>query len=219
MKLFSADWSIRRRLVQIILMISIPTVVVVAIIALSSYSTTLRSESEDAFVNSNQVFANALDGQLQTAVVTTRNFAAALAGQPVAPLSQAWQMASNMLSEKNTPIRRINVYGMSASGHQSVIFNAPYPPTRVATVQQYINNELPADTWFLQALNDGTERWHAQALPFDPSSTQPVVSYAVPYQGPGKAYMGIVWVDVAEVTLSRMMDKTIVSKDAGGYSL
>ena len=45
MKLFSADWSIRRRLVQIILMISIPTVVVVAIIALSSYSTTLRSES------------------------------------------------------------------------------------------------------------------------------------------------------------------------------
>ncbi len=219
MKLFSADWSIRRRLVQIILMISIPTVVVVAVIALSSYSTTLRRESEDAFVNSNQVFANALDGQLQTAVVTTRNFAAALAGQPFAPLSQVWQLASNMLLDKNTPVRRINVYGLWLTGHQSVIFNAPYAPMRVAFVQQYINNELPDDTWFLQALRDGTERWHAQALPFDPSSTQPVVSYAVPYLGPGKAYAGIAWVDVAEATLSRMMDKSISMKDAGGYSL
>src|SRR6185369_14339538 len=133
MKLFSADWSIRRRLVQIILMISIPTVVVVAFIALSSYSTTLRRESEDAFVNSNQVFANALDGQLQTAVVTTRNFAAALAGQPVAPpLSQVWPLASNMLLEKNTPVRRINVYALTATGHQSIIFNTPYSPMRVA---------------------------------------------------------------------------------------
>src|SRR6185369_1138298 len=157
MKLFSADWSIRRRLVQIILMISIPTVVVVAFIALSSYSTTLRRESEDAFVNSNQVFANALDGQLQTAVVTTRNFAAALAGQPVAPLSQVWQMASNMLIEKNTPVRRINVYGLSSAGHQTVIFNTPYAPMRVAMVQQYINNTLSDDTWFLQALRDGAE--------------------------------------------------------------
>src|SRR5215470_16152475 len=118
MKLFSADWSIRRRLVQIILLISIPTVVVVAIIALSSYSTNLRRESEDAFVNSNQVYANALDGQLQTAVVTTHNFAAALAGQPVAPLSKVWGLASNILLEKNTPVRRINVYALTAIGHQ-----------------------------------------------------------------------------------------------------
>ena len=26
--------------------------------------------------------------------------------------------------------------------------------------------------------------------------------------GPGKAYAGAVWVDIAEATLSRMMDKT-----------
>jgi hypothetical protein len=136
MKLFSGDWSIRRRLVQIILMISIPTVVVVALIALGSYSTSLQRETEDAFVNSNQVFANAFDGQLQAAIVTTRNFAAALAGQPVAPLSQVWQMASNMLLDKNTIVRRINVYGLSATGHQSVIFNPPYAPMRVALVQQ-----------------------------------------------------------------------------------
>ncbi len=122
MQLFSGDWSIRRRLVQIILLISIPTVVVVALIALSSYSTSLQRETEDAFVNSNQVFANAFDGQLQSAMVTTRNFAAALAGQPVAPLSQVWQMASNILLDKNTIVRRFNVYALSANGHQKCNF-------------------------------------------------------------------------------------------------
>jgi signal transduction histidine kinase len=219
MKLYSANWSIRRRLVQIILMISIPTVVVVAVIALTSYSTTLRRESEDAFVNSNQVFANALDGQLQTAVVTARNFAAALAGQPVAPLSQVWQLASNILLDKSTLVRRIYVHGMSAQGHQTVVFNPSYAPMRVALVQQYINKQLPQDSWFLQALWDGQERWHAEALPFDPSSTQPVVSYAVPYRGPGTAFTGVVWVDVTEPTLSRLMDKAIATKNFGGYSL
>jgi len=219
MQLFSSDWSIRRRLVQIILLISIPTVVVVALIALSSYSTSLQRESEDAFVNSNQVFANAFDGQLQAVMVTTRNFAAALAGQPVAPLSQVWQMASNILLDKNTIVRRINVYGLSANGHQSVIFNPPYSPMRVALVQQFINNDIPQDTWFTQTLLDGAERWHTQALPFDTSSVQPVVSYAVPYRGPGKAYAGVVWGDIAETTLSRLMDKTINVKGWGGYSL
>ncbi len=219
MQLFSGDWSIRRRLVQIILLISIPTVVVVALIALSAYSTSLQRETEDAFVNSNQVFANAFDGQLQSAMVTTRNFAAALAGQPVAPLSQVWQMASNMLLDKNTIVRRINVYGLSTTGHQSVIFNPPYAPMRVALVQQYINNIVPEDTWFMQALSDGAERWHTQALPFDSSSVQPVVSFAVPYRGPGKAYAGVVWADIAETTLSRLMDRTINVKDWGGYSL
>ncbi len=219
MQLFSGDWSIRRRLVQIILLISIPTVVVVALIALSSYSTSLQRESEDAFVNSNQVFANAFDGQLQSAMVTTRNFAAALAGQPVAPLSQVWQMASNILLDKNTIVRRINVYAVSATGHQSVIFNPPYSPMRVALVQQFINNDVPQDMWFRQALLDGAERWHTQALPFDSSSVQPVVSFAVPYRGPGKAYAGVVWGDIAESTLSRLMDKTINVKGWGGYSL
>ncbi|MBI1276644.1 MAG: HAMP domain-containing protein [Anaerolineaceae bacterium] len=219
MKLFSSDWSIRRRLVQIILMISIPTVVVVALIALSSYSTSLQRESEDAFVNSNQVFANAFDGQLQSAMVTTRNFAAALAGQPVAPLSQVWQMASNILLDKNTVVRRINVYALSATGHQSVIFNPAYSPMRVALVQQFINNDVPQDMWFRQAMDDGAERWHSQALPFDTSSVQPVVSYAVPYRGPGQSYVGVVWGDIAESTLSRLMDKTINVKGWGGYSL
>ncbi len=219
MKLFSADWSIRRRLVQIILMISIPTVVVVAIIALSAYSTTLRRESEDVFVNSNQVFANALDGQLQTAVVTARNFAAALADQPVAPLSQVWQMATNTLVDKNTIVRRINVYGVSAYNRQIVVFNPPIAPLRTALVQQYYNSTIPADTWFLRAIEEGQELWHEQGRPFDPSSVQPVVSYAVPYRGPSKSYSGAVWVDIAEPTLSRLMDKTIKQNDWGGYSL
>lgn len=219
MKLFSGDWSIRRQLVQIILMISIPTIVVVALIALSSYSTSLQRETEDAFVNSNQVFANALDGQLQAAIVTTRNFAAALGGQPVAPLSQVWPMASNLLLDKNTIVRRINVYGLTDNGHQSVIFNPSYSPMRVALVQQLINNDVPEDTWFMQALTEGKERWNTQSLPFDTSSVQPVVSFAVPYRGPGKDFTGVVWTDIAEYTLSRMMDKTINVKNWGGYSL
>lgn len=219
MKLFSADWSIRRRLVQIILMISIPTVVIVAIIALSAYSTSLRRESEDAFVNSNQVFANALDGQLQTAAVTARNFAAALAGQPVAPLSQVWQMASNTLADTNSIVRRINVYGFTGNSHQIVIFNPPVPPLRSAIVQQYFDSVIPDDTWFLQAISEGKERWREQGQPFDPSTIQPVVSYAVPYTGPGTSYTGAVWVDISETTLSRVMDKTINMTNWGGYSL
>jgi signal transduction histidine kinase len=68
-------------------------------------------------------------------------------------------------------------------------------------------------------MNDGVERWHTQALPFDSSSVQPVVSYAVPYRGPSTAYAGVVWGDIAESTLSRLMDKTINVKGWGGYSL
>ncbi|MEZ4668976.1 MAG: ATP-binding protein [Anaerolineae bacterium] len=217
MRRMAENWSIRRRLVQIILMISIPTVVIVAVIGISAYASSLRQETEAAFVSGNQVIANALDGYLQTTAVTTRIFAAAMADQTLSPIPQIWQMATNVLGDRNNLVRRVNVYWTSDVGHQSVVFNAPYPPLRVALVQQYINNPLPSDTWFLTGLRDGVERWHKPSRAFDPAAAQSVISYSVPFRGPGDKYVGTVWTDIPVSDLERLMGRLVGLNE--GYSL
>jgi hypothetical protein len=69
---FAAQWSIRRRLVALILSIAILTVATVGVIALSANATTLRQQTQFAYVNNNQALANALDTQLQEVAATTR---------------------------------------------------------------------------------------------------------------------------------------------------
>ncbi|MBN8619390.1 MAG: GAF domain-containing protein [Anaerolineae bacterium] len=221
MNLLLAVNSIRSQLVRIILLISIITVLGVAVIAVSAYSTTLRRETESALVNSNQVFAHALDSQLQGVIMTARTLAAAMADQPPAPLRQVWQIASNILGDSNTLIRRVIVYASGSTGHQIVMFNQPRSPLRVATAAQWIDSDIDGDVWFMKSFSDGMERWNGPADSYDPFSVQPVFSYAVPFRGPDRFVNGVAWVDVSTATLERAMDRLMYTPIGGatGYSL
>lgn len=213
------NWSIRRRLVYLVVTIALLTFVAVALIALNASSATLRRETERAFVGQNQALANALDRHLQDVVSTTRAFAAALADQPAAPLTQLWQMASNVLLDETHVVQRVNVYALSETGHETVIFNAPPRPLRVAFVQQLIDNVLPGSTWFLQTLRDGQERWHGPDQTIDINSRQQVISYAVPYRGIGAEWVGVVWVDISLRQLETVLGAAAVNNRRESYSL
>ncbi len=195
------NWSIRRRLVYIIVTIAVVTVLAVALIALNTSSMILQRQTQQAFIGRNQAVANAVDSRLQQIVGLTNSFAAALADQPVSPLTQIWQMASNTLLDNDRIIQRVSVYAYSSEGHETIIFNAAAAPLRVAPVKQLINNAVPVDTWFLQALAAGQPRWFGPQRAFDALSLEPVISYAVPYKGPGGQYVGVVWVDVTAAEL------------------
>ena len=133
MRTWFASWSLRRRLVVIILALAIPTVLAVAGVALGANVMILQDETQAAFLSQNQAFANALDSRLQSAATVARAFANSLSNQPDSPLSRVWQMANNTLSETGQIIRRVNVYAPLDGGRQVVVFNAPIPPVRVAT--------------------------------------------------------------------------------------
>jgi signal transduction histidine kinase len=214
------DWSIRRRLVYIIVTIAILTVIAVALIALNSSSVILQRQTEQAFIGRNQAVANTVDGRLQQVVSTARSLAAALSGEPVSPLAQIWQMASNTLLDKNRIIERINVYALIPRGHETVIFNQAGFPLRVAPAKQLINNAVPDDTWFLQALQTGQERWNGPERPFDTISINSVISYAVPYKGPNNAYVGVVWVDVSAAGLDNALKGALETANwRGSYGI
>jgi len=215
-----STWNIRRHLVIIITSITLLLILAVASIALSANADSLRTQTEAASIAHNQTLANALDTELQTAVTTARVFAAALANEPVeSPLSQLWQMASNTLLDRQALTRRINVYAPFRDGRQTLIFNTPIEPARTAALTQFIDGDVPADIWFLGAMADGGERWHGPDEAFDPSATQPVLSYAVPYKGPGDQVAGVVWVDIPVATLRDLVQDTMVMDDRLGYSL
>lgn len=218
MRTWFASWSLRRRLVVIILALAIPTVLAVAGVALGANVMILQDETQAAFLSQNQAFANALDSRLQSAATVARAFANSLSNQPDSPLSRVWQMANNTLSETGQIIRRVNVYAPLDGGRQVVVFNAPIPPVRVATVKQYVNEDFPADSWFTAVLQTGKPRWFGPELGFDRADGLRVISYAVPYRGVGGRWVGVVWVDIPVSALNRLMADAIDEEDPRSYS-
>ncbi|MEO8606234.1 MAG: ATP-binding protein [Chloroflexota bacterium] len=215
-----STWNIRRRLVMIITGLTLLLVLAVASIALSANAASLRTQTEQTYVASNQTLANALDTELQSAEATTRAFAAALANEPVAsPVSQLWQMSSNTLLDKHILIQRINVYTPFREGHQTLVFNTPIEPSRTAALTQFIDGDVPEDAWFLKVMQDGTEQWHGPDDAFDPSATQPVLSFAVPYNGAGEKVAGVIWVDIAYAGLHDRVQNMMDDDDKRSYSL
>jgi signal transduction histidine kinase/methyl-accepting chemotaxis protein len=217
--LTSNEWGIRRRLVFIVVGVSIVTTVLVASIALSANVSNLRAQTQRLYLASNQTLANRLDTYLQSGVNTANVLANLMANQPLPAISQVWQTASNMLGNTANPVRRISVYAPLRSGHQTTIFNAPIAPSRVALIANLVNNTLPADAWILQTLRDGKPRWYGPAKSFDINSTDTVISYAVPYMGNDNRYTGVVWVEIPVRDLQSVMDNTMEMDDRRGYSL
>ncbi len=214
-----SKWGIRRRLVIIILSIAVTTVVGVAIIALSANATTLRQQTEVALSSYNQAFANALDTRLQSVTQTAHLFAAALEQEQQSPFPDLWQMATNVLMEKDTLIDRINIYAPFRDTNQIVIFNTPKTPSSVTTVWQSIEVELPYNQWFIQGLRDGMPRWHGPTAPYYPSASQQSAAYAVPFQNRRGEYVGIIWVDVSLTKLNALLDDIVDTRDWRNYSL
>ncbi|MBZ0290419.1 MAG: HAMP domain-containing protein, partial [Anaerolineae bacterium] len=215
-----STWNIRRRLVIMITGLTLLLVLAVASIALSANAASLRTQTERTYISQNQSLANALDTELQSAVTTARAFAAALANEPVeSPVSQLWQMSSNTLLDNDSLIQRINVYTPFREGHQTLVFNAPIEPSRTAALTQFIDSDVPADAWFLKAMEAGRDQWHGPDEAFDPSATQPVISYAVPYNGAGEKVVGVVWVDIAYPTLYQRVQTAMDADDRRSYSL
>lgn len=212
-------WSIRQRLVFIIITIAVLTIVAVALIALNASATVLRRQTEESFVNTNQALANSLDSRLQEIVITTQSFANAMSYQVISPISQIWDLASNTLSDRQQLVRRVSIYTVDDTGHQAVIFNTPPSPQRVAPVKQYINNAIPGDTWFLQALTANRPRWNGPARAFDNSVLQDVLSYAVPFAGTGGRNNGIVWSDIPRANLERLLKETLDARGWQSYAL
>src|SRR5262245_24943043 len=123
--------SIRRRLVVIVLCITLLTVFAVAVIALGGSASTLQSQTQAALIRRNETLANTLDTRLQTVAATTRLLAAILSRQNGTPVSLLWQTASNTLIEPDNLISRITVYApFRDSEHQIVIFDDPTAPSR-----------------------------------------------------------------------------------------
>jgi signal transduction histidine kinase/HAMP domain-containing protein len=215
-----SSWNIRRRLVMIITSLTLLLVLAVAAIALNANAASLRAQTEQTYISINQTLANALDTDLQTAVTTARTFAAALANEPVSsPVSQLWQMSSNILLDETNLVRRINVYAPFREGHQTLVFNTPIEPARTAALTQFIDGDVPADAWFLKVIEEGEAIWHGPDDPFDPSATQPAISYAVPYTGPSGDMIGVVWVDIPYSTLHQHIQTITDADDKRSYSL
>jgi signal transduction histidine kinase/HAMP domain-containing protein len=215
----SANRSIKRNLVIIVMIIAVMTVVAVALIALRGSSSNLRAQTETAFIASNQAAANRLDAKLQEVAIITRSVAAAMSNQPVSPISQVWQMTSNILIASENPARRINIYAPLRDGHQTVIFNSPYQPSEVALVTQLVNNPVGVNSWIMQVLNAKTEHWYGPERAFDPNTSEDVISYYVPYRGSNKQYVGVVWADIPLNSLGDAMKDVVQIGDERGYSL
>ncbi len=214
----TSNWTIRQRLVVIVISISLVIVGAVALIAVSAYAGVLRQQTQTAFINANQLFANAIDARLQDSMSTARTFAAALSDQASSPLTSGWQLASNLLTDHYRAAQRISVYARLKGGHQTIIYNPPYQTTlRVARVKQYVDNTLPVNAWFLQTLRDGQPRWHELDRPFDPDAFEPVVSYAVPYRAANGVYAGVVWVDIAASDVQSWL--SWMNERPAGYTL
>jgi len=213
--------SIRRRLVSIVIIISILSAVVVAAIVINSVAGTLRRQTESAFVEHNQALANMLDTQLQSIATTARALADTMEHRAESPVTLLWPTANNMLDGDST-LERINVYTSFRDGHQIVMFRRPQEPSSIAPMAHYINNPLPSTTWFLNTI-EGFRRgqesaWHGPERGFL-GDRRPVISVAVPYRGTSAQSIGVIWVDVTTDTIEAIMREQFNVEVQPGYSL
>lgn len=219
METLFANWTVRRRLVLIILAISLLTIAAVSAIALSTSSQALRSQTEQSFIQTNQVFANEIDTHLQAAAAITESFANTLNGQIAAPLNDLWPLASSTLADEDVLAQRVNIYTLTGSGHETVVFNKPSAPLRTAPAKQLVDNPISPSAWFLTPLRNGKPGWFGPDVALDTRVGQQVVSYAVPYTSPAETIAGVVWTDIPVETLERVLGRMADQVGWPGYSL
>lgn len=211
--------SIHRRLVIIIVGMTFTIVVIVAFIALNGSRDLIRNQIISALLEHNQALANEFDGRMQAAVATTRALANVLSRQGGSPVSLLWQMTSNSMLEGGGLIRRVNVYAPFRSGHQTLVFDYPLPPSKIAPLTQLVNNSIASNAWFLSAIQGLT--WHGPERAIYASYGGPVMSIAVPYFNYDDQPLGVVWADLPVAEIAEEMQNAIGTHALGrhGYSL
>lgn len=201
------NWGLRRRLVFIVVGISVLTVLATAVIALNANVSSLRVQTEQALTRHNQALANALDGELQLVVTAAQMFAAALDRQPDAPALRLEPLVSHYLADGSRLIRRVNVYAPVDDRYQMLTFNAPGGG-------QVTDGAAVPESWLMLVLSASVQQW---SLPAHDSA--PVISYAVPYDLPGQPRAAVVWVDVPAASLGTVMQAILRADMKRGYTL
>lgn len=202
------DWSVRRRLVIIIVSLTSLIVLAVAFIALVSSREMLRAEIIQALVERNQSTATALDARMMEAAVTVRTLAGMWSGSEQPSIAQTWRIMTRSLIEARALISRIHIFAPFRDGHQNLIFDYPLLSARTASLTHLIDADIPESAWFRRPMTRARP-WHGPERGFNAQLDTPVMSAAAAIYDHDERPIGVIWADLPTREIEKVLQEIV----------
>lgn len=212
----SSGWSIRRRLILIVLGISSSIVAATVFITLQTNAAIIRGQREATLFAQSEGFAGTLNEVIE-GISNVPLLLASILGDPnLTPIPDLWLPVTNLL-DQNDLITRIGIVRPYRAGYQVIRFRSPYTRGTVAPMSRDVNTSLPDESWITNSLSSNTVVWDVG--PLDARSSAPkFFVVATPFEA-GNGMQGVVWIEVDARALRLAMQTIITSEPGERYHL
>jgi signal transduction histidine kinase/HAMP domain-containing protein len=199
-----ANWSLRRRIVTLVLVAA--TIIISAITAMTlvTASTVVENQAWAALTARGNDIAHQLDTELQAVRAAAEALAASLPTSQESPVNSLWQAATTLMSADGSLISRVGVMHHARDGYQIVLFAAPPVPGNVAPLSNILTETLPEPLAFLESVTaEDVGRWYGPGRAY--RATQPVIKVVVPFIGTDNRLAGVVWAEIPLHALENLL--------------
>jgi signal transduction histidine kinase/HAMP domain-containing protein len=208
-------WSIRRKLVLIVIFMASLIVAATTIITLQTTALILRGERLALKRTESASFARELDAQMQTIAAAPESLANMLNDPAITPVPTIWRTVSNLLLDQEL-IERVVILRPFRDGYQQVVFRRPLPGNEVAPMHDTYPQVLPTDPWVAEPLESDSTVWNEVVSP-----NNRILHYIVstPYRPLNAMDQGVVWIELNPVRLRNAIAATLQPEPGQNYHL
>jgi signal transduction histidine kinase/HAMP domain-containing protein len=209
-------WSIRRRLILIVISMCTAIVALSVFIALQNSARTVQTQREAVLMAESHGFALGLNQQLEAVSTIPRLLASMLSAPNLSLLPDLWQAVTNILNAEPL-VGRVGVIRPFRDGYQIIGFRTPLTANTTASLSRDISQALPEEPWIRDVIAADMPVW---------SQTQPNASVATPDHfvvamsfGAGASRRGVVWIEIQPYALRLAMQRVIAAQPGTQYHM
>jgi signal transduction histidine kinase/HAMP domain-containing protein len=208
-------WSIRRKLVLIVIVVTSLIVAATTIITLQTTALILRSERIEQKRMESAGFARLLDAQMQTIAAVPEALADILNDPAINPIPTIWRTVSNMLLNQEL-IERVIILRPYRDAYQQIVFRRPLPGSEVAPMHDAYPPTLPTDPWITEALESEGTVWNEIS-----SANNRILRYVVSthYRPLDVLERGVIWIEINPTRLRNTISAALQPTPGQNYHL
>ncbi|MDX2141165.1 MAG: ATP-binding protein [Chloroflexota bacterium] len=212
-----SEWSIRRRLVLTVLLISSLVIGAAVIITLQSSAAVVRGQREGVLYTQSEAYAGQMNELITVYANVPRLIANMLSDPTLAPVPTLWRPISNILLDYPR-IQRIGILRPVREGYQVYTFRTPQPGTTTAPLTDDFRRALPPNiTWLEPTLAQDGILWSDVRS----SRTGQAVRYIVSlrFRSSDAAPAGVVWIEMSAASLRQGLQDVLPMTVGEAYHL
>jgi signal transduction histidine kinase/HAMP domain-containing protein len=211
------EWSIRRRLVLTVLLISGIVIGAAVIITLQSSAAVVRGQRESVLYTQTEAYAAQMNEVLQVYTNVPRLIANMLSDPTITPVPTLWRPISNILLDYPR-IQRIGIVRPDRNGYQVYTFRTPQPGTTTAPLTDDFRRTLPPNlAWLEPTLAQEDLLWSDVRSSRSGQPVRYIVSQR--FRSSDAAPAGVVWVEMSAASLRQGLQDTLPMTVGEAYHL